>query len=138
MRIGIKKGNDKDIVAKMPKNYPADRVYLDGDTTKNVQDAIDKKQLSFSPVSGVTVYQNTLIQMNGIVFGDIDISASSDWTVGTWTNVGEIQNYSNSDILMAMGWDSQNGDYFGLIMINYNGVVRVYPKKSTSYCKGRF
>lgn len=44
MRIGIKKGNDRKISGNVPQHYPADRVYLDGDTSKNVQELVARKK----------------------------------------------------------------------------------------------
>ena len=40
--LGYKKGNTKGLCGNMPLHYPADRVYLDGDITKTVQDAYDE------------------------------------------------------------------------------------------------
>lgn len=39
--IKIKKDGTDYPLQTMPLHYPADRVYLDGDTTKTVQDALD-------------------------------------------------------------------------------------------------
>ena len=39
--LGFKKGQNKELCGSMPLHYPADRVYLDGDTSKNVQDFAD-------------------------------------------------------------------------------------------------
>lgn len=41
--LGYKKGNKKLLTGQIPLHYPADRVYLDGDTTKSVQDAMQVK-----------------------------------------------------------------------------------------------
>jgi len=38
--LGYKKGNKQRLCGQMPAHYPADRVYLDGDKTKTVQDAL--------------------------------------------------------------------------------------------------
>ena len=55
MSIKINKNGKEYPLGFMPEHYPADRVYLDGDTTKNVQGAIDelagkikKKSYTFS------------------------------------------------------------------------------------------
>jgi hypothetical protein len=48
--LGYKKGNTKLLTGQIPRHYPADRVYLDGDPTKNVQDAVDKSQAMIATV----------------------------------------------------------------------------------------
>lgn len=42
MSIKINKNGNEYPLGVIPQHYPADRVYLDGDTTKNVQGAIDE------------------------------------------------------------------------------------------------
>lgn len=44
MKLGIKKGNERKISGSVPQHYPADRVYLDGDTSKNVQELVARKK----------------------------------------------------------------------------------------------
>jgi hypothetical protein len=46
----IKKNGTDYPLLTMPNHYPGDRVYLDGDTTKNVQDAVDKSQAMIATV----------------------------------------------------------------------------------------
>ena len=46
--LGYKKGNIKELCGQMPLHYPADRVYLDGDTSKTVQGEYDKRVLDLS------------------------------------------------------------------------------------------
>lgn len=41
--LGYKKGNTKLLTGQIPLHYPGDRVYLDGDTTKTVQDKCARK-----------------------------------------------------------------------------------------------
>lgn len=41
MSIKINKNDKEYPLGVMPQHYPADRVYLDGDTSKNVQDFAD-------------------------------------------------------------------------------------------------
>ena len=50
--LGYKKGNTKLLAGQIPLHYPADRVYLDGDTTKSVQDyvsPIGNHQIEYIP-----------------------------------------------------------------------------------------
>lgn len=42
MSVKINKNDKEYPIGIMPQHYPADRVYLDGDTTKNAQGAIDE------------------------------------------------------------------------------------------------
>ena len=42
--LGYKKGNERKISGSVPQHYPADRVYLDGDTSKNVQELVARKK----------------------------------------------------------------------------------------------
>lgn len=49
-KIILKKNGTDYPLLTMPNHYPADRVYLDGDTTKNVQDAVDKSQAMIATV----------------------------------------------------------------------------------------
>ena len=58
MKLGIKKGNERKISGNVPQHYPADRVYLDGDISKNVQEFKDnlvKKIDITAPSTGNTV-----------------------------------------------------------------------------------
>ena len=56
MSVKINKNNKTYELGMMPIHYPADRVYLDGDTSKNVQDAIDnlKSKNNVGELTGVT------------------------------------------------------------------------------------
>ena len=40
--LGFKKGQNKELCGRMPLHYPADRVYLHGDTDEDVESAIDE------------------------------------------------------------------------------------------------
>lgn len=40
--LGIKKGQNKELCGRMPLHYPADRVYLHGNTNDDVEEAIDE------------------------------------------------------------------------------------------------
>lgn len=51
--LGYKKGETQQLCGQMPAHYPADMVYLDGDKTKTVQDAI--KIVNYSDDSEVTI-----------------------------------------------------------------------------------
>ena len=52
MSVKINKNNKEYPLGFMPQHYPADRVYLDGDTSKTVQDAIDG--MEFTTITGIT------------------------------------------------------------------------------------
>lgn len=52
----IKDGNEYPL-GFMPEHYPADRVYLDGDTSKTVQDAIERGGVSVT-TDGVKTYKD--------------------------------------------------------------------------------
>ena len=120
----------------------ADMVGYGSETVKDALDTIsgqvEVKALSATPSSGITLDENDLTLMNGIVFGTIDISATSNFNTGSWTEVAQISNYSSSKTVMTMAWDSSNGAYFGIVAIETDGRIRVYPKISTKYCKAKF
>ena len=104
----------------------------------SVEDTVKKISLPVTAASGITLDINDLVQMNGIVFGTLEIEASSNWTTGSWAEIGQISNYSNDKLILAMAWDTSNGNYFGMVRIESNGSVKVYPKISTKYCQVRF
>ena len=75
MKLGIKKGNQKKLIGNIPIHYPADRVYLDGDTDKNVQDAVD----GLVSKSGDTM-TGPLILGSGTTAGELKINDNGHLT----------------------------------------------------------
>ena len=53
MSIKINKNGNEYPLGVIPQHYPADRVYLDGDTSKTVQDAILPKSYDFGTQSSL-------------------------------------------------------------------------------------
>lgn len=79
----IKKNGTDYPLLTMPNHYPADRVYLDGDTTKTVQDAIERGSVSVT-ADGV----KTRAQLYNELFALIDItkvSYNSKLSINGWT-----------------------------------------------------
>ena len=54
MSIYIRKDNVTHEQKEIVRLFPADRVYLDGDTSKNVQDVIDGLKIKTKTVNGTT------------------------------------------------------------------------------------
>lgn len=91
MKLGIKKGNQRKIISNMPIHYPADRVYLDGDTTKSVQDKVARKAdltnldlTGTTNTTGSTIAAGTYFYLNGVlVRAKTDIASGATFTSGT-------------------------------------------------------
>ena len=96
--LGYKKGNKKLLTGQIPLHYPADRVYLDGDTTKNVQDKVARKAdltnldlTGATNTTGSTIASGTYFYLNGtLVIAKTDIANGATFTSGT--------NYENAII----------------------------------------
>lgn len=68
----IKKNGTDYPLQTMPLHYPADRVYLDGDTDKNVQDAITAKT---APTSNVVIVTLPTVAQYGYYYFFLPTSA---------------------------------------------------------------
>lgn len=86
--LGYKKGNKKLLTGQIPLHYPADRVYLDGDTTKSVQDAVDHQEAMIATVqpnlTAVKAYaKNEQFVYNGLLYkATAVISSGGTITIG--------------------------------------------------------
>lgn len=89
--LGYKKGNTKLLAGQVPKHYPADRVYLDGDTTKSVQDKVARKAdltkldlTGTTNTTGLTIAVRTFFYLNGVlVRAKTDIANGATFTLNT-------------------------------------------------------
>ena len=70
--LGYKKGNTKHLTGQIPLHYPGDRVYLDGDKTKTVQDKCARKAdltnldlTGTTNTTGSTIASGTYFYLNG-------------------------------------------------------------------------
>lgn len=89
--LGYKKGNKKLLTGQIPLHYPADRVYLDGDTTKNVQDKVARKaDLTNLDLTGTTnttgsaIASGTYFYLNGtLVRAKTAIASGATFTLNT-------------------------------------------------------
>lgn len=87
----------------MPEHYPADRVYLDGDTTKTVQDAINKGSVTVSVPTGQTWTWQTLLND---LFSKIDLSKingnSTLWEINPyWSMCHHLERKNNSNVFFS-------------------------------------
>ena len=83
MSTYIRKNNVTHEQKEMPMLFPADRVYLDGDTDKNVQAAIDALAIPNeinTGITGVRAYKVGRLATLHITPGSISTQANS-WTV---------------------------------------------------------
>lgn len=69
MSVKINKNGKEYDLGFMPEHYPADRVYLDGDTTKNVQGAVDDltskiKLISHAETSDTSIGANSVVDFD--------------------------------------------------------------------------
>lgn len=86
MSIKINKNDKEYELGFMPEHYPADRVYLDGDTSKTVQGAIDslKYHTLDVPIAGIVISSNYATKNTGLdttkytVIGFYETSAWDD------------------------------------------------------------
>jgi len=75
----------------MPEHYPADRVYLDGDTDKNVQELVARKSdltnldlTGTTNTTGSTISSGTYFYLNGtLVRAKTDIASGATFTLNT-------------------------------------------------------
>ena len=89
--LGYKKGNTKLLAGQISLHYPADRVYLDGDTTKNVQDKVARKKdltnldlTGTTNTTGSTIASGTFFYLNGtLVRAKTDIANGATFTLNT-------------------------------------------------------
>ena len=87
----IKKNGIDYPLLTMPNHYPADRVYLDGNTTKNVQDKCARKadlaNLDLTGTintTGSTISSGTYFYLNGtLVRAKTDIASGATFTLNT-------------------------------------------------------
>lgn len=70
MRVAIIKNGVKYIFSFVAKFFPADRVYLDGDTSKNVQDAIDELQRDKASNNDIDPYIKSKISATSVLPGN--------------------------------------------------------------------
>lgn len=85
-----KNGTDYPLLV-MPNHYPADRVYLDGDTSKNVQDKVARKSdltnldlTGTTNTSGSTIASGTYFYLNGVlVRAKTAIASGATFTLNT-------------------------------------------------------
>lgn len=100
-KIILKKNGTDYLFGLIPLHYPADRVYLDGDTTKNVQDAIDE------------VNDNKVSKSGDTMRGQLNIDRQN----GTASTVGGSQIWLGNDISEGTAKNSR-------------GILRLYGKNS--------
>ena len=89
--LGYKKGNTKLLAGQIPLHYPADRVTLDGDPTKNVQDKVARKKdltnldlTGTTNTTGSTIASGTYFYLNGsLVRAKANISNGATFTLDT-------------------------------------------------------
>lgn len=66
MSVKINKNDKEYPLGFMPEHYPADRVYLDGDTSKTVQDEIERGSVSLTGSASETV-ADLLLRLNNTI-----------------------------------------------------------------------
>ena len=104
MSVKINKNGKEYDLGFMPKHYPADRVYLDGDTSKTVQELVARKSdLTNISQSGATATQaissGTYFYLNGtLVRAKTDIANGATFTLNT-----------NYEVVIAGGLNAING-----------------------------
>lgn len=89
--LGYKKGNKKLLTGQIPLHYPGDRVYLDGDPTKSVQDKCARKSdltnldlTGTTNTTGSTIASGTYFYLNGVfVRAKTAIASGATFTEGT-------------------------------------------------------
>lgn len=87
----IKKNGTDYPLLTMPNHYPADRVYLDGDTTKSVQDKCTRKAdltnldlTGTTNTTGSTISSGTYFYLNGVlVRAKTAIASGATFTLNT-------------------------------------------------------
>lgn len=89
--LGYKKGNTKLLTGQIPLHYPGDRVYLDGDPTKSVQDKVARKAdltnldlTGTTNTTGSTITGGTYFYLNGtLVRAKTAIASGATFTLNT-------------------------------------------------------
>ena len=102
--LGYKKGNTKLLTGQIPLHYPADRVYLDGDPTKSVQDKVARKAdltnldlTGTTNTTGSTIASGTYFYLNGVlVRAKTAIASGATFTLNTNYEVVTVGDALNS------------------------------------------
>jgi len=89
--LGYKKGNRKLLTGQIPLHYPGDRVYLDGDKTKSVQDKCARKAdltnldlTGTTNTTGSTIPAGKFFYLNGtLVRAKTNIASGATFTLNT-------------------------------------------------------
>lgn len=113
--LGYKKGNKKGLCGQMPLHYPADRVYLDGDKTKTVQDAITGKQPTLH-IETATTAQVSIAANSGDDLGVNISSLKSQYDHVTIINV-QTNGTNYNSFIVSEGWIDGNTGYVRLYNI---------------------
>lgn len=90
-KIILKKNGTDYLFGLIPLHYPADRVYLDGDTTKTVQDKVARKAdltnldlTGTTNTTGSTIATGTYFYLNGVlVRAKTAIASGATFTLNT-------------------------------------------------------
>ena len=77
--LGYKKGNTKELCGRMPLHYPADRVYLHGNTNEDVEGVIDELASSFTKFSYTVSNVSVSNAWGSLYNADIEIPVSEDY-----------------------------------------------------------
>lgn len=119
--LGYKKGNKKLLTGQIPLHYPGDRVYLDGDPTKTVQDKCARKAdltnldlTGTTNTTGSTISSGTYFYLNGtLVRAKTAIASGATFTLNTnyeVVTVGDALKEENFNLIKVNNADTINAE----------------------------
>jgi len=141
----IKKNGTDYPLLTMPNHYPADRVYLDGDTTKTVQDKCARKAdltnldlTGTTNTTGSTIASGTYFYLNGVlVRAKTAIASGATFTENTnyeVVTVGDALKEENFNLIKINSADTINSERCVRIgkVVYISGVVTFGSAKTGS------
>ena len=144
--LGYKKGNKKLLTGQIPLHYPADRVYLDGDPTKSVQDKVARKAdltnldlTGTTNTTGSTISSGTYFYLNGtLVRAKTAIASGATFTLNTnyeVVTVGDaLDDLKTFDVSSSVTIDSTNVSE-GAILAKYCKATNLLTLVTTTRIK---
>ena len=139
-KIILKKNSTDYPLLTMPNHYPADRVYLDGDTTKTVQDKCARKAdltnldlTGTTNTTGSTISSGTYFYLNGVlVRAKTAIASGATFTLNTnyeVVTVGGLNAVMEDATIKHIDSSTQTGAYVDYVHQNKVCTVNVHIVK---------
>ena len=123
----IKKNGTDYPLQTMPLHYPADRVYLDGDINKTVQDAINKGSVSVT-ANGTKTYSQMLSELKALIdFSKVSARSYMRIITGSYSECYNVLAFNTVDYaVMCSSTTDSGGIYLRYAKITSTGSYTSY------------